>query len=142
MPIKPENKARYPANWKEIRVAILARASDRCEQCKVPNHERIARGDGDDIDTYQTNDANVYCANTGAHMGRKRMSEFNLLRMVDIVLTIAHLDHVPENCDPANLRALCQRCHLRYDAKHHAETARATRRARLNNNDLFPSEPA
>lgn len=149
MPIKPENKARYPANWKEIRAAILERAHDCCEQCKVPNHERIARGDGDDIDTYQMNDANVYCANTGAHLGRKRMGEYTLLRMVDIVLTIAHLDHVPENCDgmdiggPAlpieqsNLRALCQRCHLRYDASHHAETARATRRANLNNLDLF-----
>lgn len=137
MPIKPENKARYPANWKAIRAEILERAHDCCEQCKVPNRERVARGDGDDIDTYQMNDAEVYCANTGAHLGRKRMSEFNLLRMVDIVLTIAHLDHVPENCDPANLRAWCQRCHLRYDAAHHAETARATRHARLNNLELF-----
>lgn len=83
------------------------------------------------------NDANVYCANTGEHLGRRRMSDFNLLRMVDIVLTIAHLDHTPENCDPANLRALCQRCHLRYDAKHHAETARATRHARKAVADLF-----
>lgn len=137
MPIKPENRDRYPANWKEIRAAILNRAHDCCEQCKVPNRERIARGDGPDLDTYQMNDANVYCANTGEHLGRRRMSEFNLLNMVDIVLTIAHLDHIPENCDPSNLRALCQRCHLRYDALHHAETARATRRDRLNNLELF-----
>lgn len=137
MPIKPENKARYPANWKEIRAAILARAGDCCEQCKAPNRTRIARGDGPDAETYQTTDAEVYCANTGAHLGRRRMSEFNLLRMVDIVLTIAHLDHVPENCEPTNLKALCQRCHLRYDAAHHAETARATRRAKLNNLELF-----
>ncbi len=54
MPIKPENKARYPANWKEIRAAILLRAHDCCEQCKVPNRERIARGAGPDADTYQT----------------------------------------------------------------------------------------
>lgn len=137
MPIKPENKARYPANWKDIRVTILARAHDCCEQCKVPNRTRIARGDGGDVDTYQMDDANVYCANTGAHLGRKRMSEYTLLRMVDIVLTIAHLDHVPENCEPANLRAWCQRCHLRYDAAHHAETARETRRTRLGNLELF-----
>lgn len=141
MPIKPENRARYPANWKsEIRPAILERAHDCCEQCKVPNHTRIARGDGPDIDTYQMDDANVYCANTGAHLGRKRMSEFHLLRMVDIVLTIAHLDHTPENCDLSNLRAWCQRCHLRYDAQHHADTVRATRRQNLNNLDLFQQE--
>jgi hypothetical protein len=137
MPIKPDNRSRYPANWKEIRQGILKRAFDCCEQCKAPNHERIARGDGDDKDTYMTNDANVYCSETGSHLGRRRMSDYNVLRMVDIVLTIAHLDHVPENCDPANLRALCQRCHLKYDAKHHQETARATRRARLNNMELF-----
>ena len=33
-----------------------------------------------------------------------------------IVLTVAHLDHTPENCDDENLRAMCQRCHLAYDA--------------------------
>ena len=29
------------------------------------------------------------------------------------VLTVDHLDHVPENMDRENLVALCQRCHLR-----------------------------
>ena len=43
-----------------------------------------------------------------------------------IVLTVAHLDHTPENCSLDNLRALCQRCHNRYDAEHRKET-------RLNN---------
>ena len=39
-----------------------------------------------------------------------------------IVLTCAHLDHVPENCANTNLKALCQKCHLRYDREHHAAT--------------------
>lgn len=33
-----------------------------------------------------------------------------------VVLTVAHLDHMPENCAPNNLAALCQRCHNQYDA--------------------------
>lgn len=37
-------------------------------------------------------------------------------------LTVAHLDHTPENCEPGNLRAMCAPCHLRYDAQQHAET--------------------
>lgn len=41
-----------------------------------------------------------------------------------VVLTIAHLDHVPEHCTPDNLRALCQKCHNQYDAKRRAETRR------------------
>lgn len=37
---------------------------------------------------------------------------------VKVVLTIAHLDHDENNWDVPydRLRALCQRCHLRYDA--------------------------
>lgn len=137
MPIKPENRPRYPTNWGGIRASILARAQDRCEQCKAPNGVLIARGAGRDVDTYMTNEAEVFDANTGEHLGRQRMSDYEVDRMVKIVLTIAHLDHTPENCDPANLRAWCQRCHLRYDAKHHAENARRTRRARRAVGDLF-----
>lgn len=137
MPIKPENKHRYPTNWKEIRAMILERAGHKCEQCKVANHMRICRGSGDHADTYMTQEAEVFDADTGEYLGRMRMSDYNVGRMVNIVLTIAHLDHVPENCDPANLKALCQRCHLRYDAEHHAANARITRRAKLNNLELF-----
>ncbi len=54
-----------------------------------------------------------------------------------VVLTVGHLDHTPENCDPDNLRAWCQRCHLTYDAKHHAQTAYYTRREGLAVRDLF-----
>ena len=49
------------------------------------------------------------------------------------MLTVAHLDHQPENCDDANLKAMCQRCHLAYDREHHAET----RRSRKAMGDLF-----
>ena len=45
-----------------------------------------------------------------------------------VVLTVAHLDHNPQNCADDNLKALCQRCHLTYDAKHHAKNAARTRR--------------
>jgi len=36
MPIKKENKARYPSNWKQIREAILIRAGNKCEFCGRP----------------------------------------------------------------------------------------------------------
>ena len=32
-------------------------------------------------------------------------------------LTVAHLDHVPNNCDRNNLKALCAPCHGTYDLK-------------------------
>ena len=90
MPIKPENKSRYPKNWKRVRASILERAHNSCEFCGVGNP------------TYRYNE----------HTGR----------MAYIVLTIAHLDHTPEHCTLDNLRALCQRCHNRYDAEHRKET--------------------
>ena len=33
----------------------------------------------------------------------------------EVVLTVAHLDHRPENSSFFNLAALCQRCHNLYD---------------------------
>src|SRR4030067_2907776 len=44
-----------------------------------------------------------------------------------VVLTIAHVNHNPRNNEDNNLRSWCPRCHLRHDAKHHAENARKTR---------------
>lgn len=137
MPIKPENRARYPKDWKLIRASVLTRAGNRCERCKAPNHQRIARGAGNDAGTYMLDTAEVFCAQTGKHLGQIRMSDYEVARMVDVVLTVAHLDHTPENCDPDNLRAWCQKCHLAYDAEHHAQTAQRTRREALNNLELF-----
>lgn len=78
MPIRPENRDRYPKDWKRIRARILERAHNRCEFCGVENH------------TMRLN------PKTG--------------KEAKIILTIAHLNHEPEDCRPENLRALCQRC--------------------------------
>ena len=53
-----------------------------------------------------------------------------------VVLTVAHLDHNPQNCSLSNLRAMCQRCHLRYDSPHHRKNAAATRRKKKRNVEL------
>lgn len=45
-----------------------------------------------------------------------------------VILTVAHLDHDEQNCSDENLAALCQKCHLTYDAKIHAQHAAETRR--------------
>ena len=42
-------------------------------------------------------------------------------------LTVAHLNHRPEDIRLENLKALCAPCHLRYDAGHHAETRKRKR---------------
>ncbi len=99
MPIRPENKKRYPDNWKEISARIrFDRAQSRCEclgEC--------GRG---------THDGRCSNFHGGAAYGTGSK----------VVLTTAHLDHTPENCADDNLKAMCQGCHLHYDREHHAQS--------------------
>lgn len=139
MPIRPENRARYPANWKEIRAQILERAKHRCERCQVPNGAMIARGQGRHAGTYYDRDGHIRDEETGKVLGFCRECEYEARAwMVRVVLTIAHLDHTPENCDPANLQALCQTCHNRLDAPMRA----AGRKARAPQGQLFETKGA
>jgi hypothetical protein len=120
VPIRPENRNRYPTEWAAISWLIrFWRAGGRCE----------CRG---------------VCGRPGCHLdrtGRCRNTHGEPAYGTGsrVVLTTAHLDHTPENCHPANLRAMCQGCHLHYDRDHHAET----RRRNLGIMPLFalPTEP-
>ncbi|HET8581749.1 MAG TPA: hypothetical protein VFL65_00745 [Jatrophihabitans sp.] len=110
MPIKPENRARYPEDWPAIRAAILDRAGNRCEcdgRCESP-----------------------HCYGVGHVRCQALHGEPHPSTGSRVVLTVAHLDHTPENCDPANLRAMCQACHLAYDRELHAANRAATIAAR------------
>lgn len=104
-PIKPENRGRYPAapEWAAIRQAILERARWRCE------------------------------GSPGLYPDCRAVNAYpHPVTGSRVVLTIAHLDQQPENNDPENLRALCQRCHLGFDAKWRREhgVKKRTRRGR------------
>jgi hypothetical protein len=103
VPIK--DWSRYPDNWKQISYVIrYFRASGQCEWIDGTGN-RCPRRDGEPI--------------PGNKNGAKT------------VLTVAHLDHTPENNDVSNLLALCQFHHLTYDAEEHARNARRTRRQKV-----------
>lgn len=137
VPIKPENRHRYPppAAWEKIRGHILERAGFRCEQwiapgprsdgrrCNASHGTWIARGQEDPESWIQAPDP-AYVRDGFAPAIR-------------VVLTVAHLNHIPEDCRPENLRALCQLHHLRHDADHHRANAAATRAAKSRQLDLF-----
>jgi hypothetical protein len=137
MPIRPENKSRYPKDWKQVRERILARAENKCERCRVPNRASVARGAGRHAGTYMLYDGRTFNDETGEALGMSRGSEYDAGRGVEIVLTIAHLDHTPENSEPTNLQALCQQCHLRHDSKHHAETRKRAAAERKGQKEMF-----
>lgn len=118
MPIRAENKHRYPKDWPAISKAIRDRAGHRCEKCKAPNGALVLRFTSEDYHptpVYMTDTGEVFSAEDGASVGWENAPDFEG-KWVRVVLTVAHLDHQPENCDPSNLRAWCQRCHNAYDA--------------------------
>ena|ERR1700676_5380597 len=85
MPIRPENRNRYPKDWKAISLGVREGAGWRCEGSPAFPDCRAENGKPHPA--------------TGSK----------------VVLTVAHLDHTPENCELENLKAWCQRCHNTYD---------------------------
>jgi hypothetical protein len=92
VPIRPENRARYPKDWKQISLRIRTERSGGTCEC---------------------------VGECGDHLGRRcdaRNYAPHPVTQSKVVLTVAHLDHTPENCHDSNLVAMCQRCHNKYDA--------------------------
>lgn len=98
MPIKRENAAKYPKNWKsEIVPAIRERSGNRCEGSPAYPDCRAENGKPHPV--------------TGSI----------------VVLTVGHLNHEPSDCAPENLKHWCQKCHNVYDLPHRRKNAAKTR---------------
>lgn len=117
MPIRAENRWLYPIDWQQLSGTIrFDRAGRRCEQCGRPHLRRVAHlGDGRWWDT----DARCWRSDQGKRVSMKGGFTLASVRTTYVVLACAHLDHDPSNSAPANLRALCQRCHMIHDAAEH-----------------------
>jgi hypothetical protein len=104
----------YAENWKEVSLWVRReRAQDRCEcsgECGLHPGMRCIEFDGEPA---------IYANGK-------------------VTLTVAHLDADGGPCtckrdtgikcaEPTHLKAMCNRCHLRYDAPHHQRNARETR---------------
>lgn len=131
MPIRPESRHRYPRDWPQIRARILARAKNCCERCGVPNHQLGGRAkDGTFLPALPKGEKLLRFdwPAPGEHSWCGAGERLERLRVIRIVLTVAHLNHTPEDCRDENLQALCQRCHLAHDHEHHQRNAYQTRR--------------
>jgi len=109
----PIDYKKYHPDWKKIAAAIREREGHKCKFCGVENY---AIGYRNEVGTFIEL----------SPMESESRSEDGL-KQIRIILTVAHLDHNIENNEPENLAALCQKCHLRYDANHHAKNSKATR---------------
>lgn len=101
----PIDYKKYPPNWKETRERILNRAENKCECCGIENKSVV----------------HSFFENSQKVWRFLELSEWyakECPKSVTVVLTIAHLDHDESNHDVTDdrLKAMCQLCHLRYDA--------------------------
>lgn len=102
----PIDYSKYPPNWlTEIRPRILSRANNCCEECGFENGQIVC--------SYKENGVTVWAHTLFADLIPQNYKE------VKVVLTIAHLDHDEQNQNITDdrLKAMCQLCHLRYDAE-------------------------
>lgn len=132
MPTRPENKARYPRNWAAISLRIRTlRAQNQCECDGLCGYVHHVDGAGRQQDLRPGTE----------EVPRFRCTAINHaphpVTGSRVVLTVAHLDHVPENCAARNLKALCQRCHNMYDNKHRRRGMQERARLRRANGDFF-----
>ena len=145
MPIRHENKSRYPTDWPTISRRVRDEAGNVCEQCGVLNHAMIYRGKHGEAPAWRYANDTVFecsrCATTGAEMRGTCWDDFDKRGgTVKVVLTVAHLDHQPENCTSENLRAWCQRCHNAYDAPMRRTGIKLRAKAQLAVADLFKAD--
>lgn len=124
----PIDYSKYPPNWlNEIRPRIMKRANNTCEAegCDFKHLEYVwsikYKGEPTEWFTHMSDAQNHRC-------------ECVIPKNVKVILTIAHLDHDEENQNVQDdrLKAMCQICHLRYDAP---EKARR-RKEKQNQNKL------
>jgi len=121
----PIDYTKYPANWlKEIRPRIMARANNMCESegCDYVHLEEVwaVKYKGKTSGWFRSfEEAEAMPKSIEAKKINGKLQQVPNPKKVKVILTIAHLDHDETNHEVQDerLKALCQLCHLRYDAK-------------------------
>ena len=100
----PMDRKLYPANWDAIASGIKVEVNWCCEFCG-----RACIRPGESVEEFcdriSTTDNPDECPVVADFRASPRRW----------LITVAHLNHVPADCDRSNLKALCNPCHCRYD---------------------------
>ncbi len=135
----PIDYNRYPPNWKkEIVPRILARAEGKCECCGVARLSNQVRGCKKVWKQMKHSKRQVSRTFHYNSEDEAVQDGCTAVYQTKIILTIAHLDHDETNWQVSDerLKAMCQLCHLQYDAaeKYRRMTERGLKRieAKMN----------
>jgi hypothetical protein len=135
MPVRPEFRPLYPANWRALsRQVRFERAGGRCQACRRPHLARVrCLPDGRWFDET----AATWRDRRGRPARWPDLIEMANVRTTRVVLAAAHLDNDPANNRLINLKGLCQRCHILHDRPFHLAQRWLTYRRRWAMGDLF-----
>jgi hypothetical protein len=135
MPIRPEFRPLYPPDWPALsRRVRFERAGGRCQGCARPHLAHVrCLPDGRWFDET----ARTWRDRLGRPARWPDLIDAVNVRQTRVVLAAAHLDNDPANNRLANLRGLCQRCHLLHDRPFHLAQRWLTYRRRWAIGDLF-----
>jgi hypothetical protein len=122
------NRHKYPADWEEISLSVRQQSGWSCQSCG-----KQCRRSRESVDEFLARSPNLPAAEVRKYPIRW-------------CLTVAHLNHIEEDCRSENLMAMCAPCHLRYDAQHHAwsrvknktQQLEAAGQLRLFSVEIFP----
>ncbi len=121
----PFKRQLYAADWEQISAQVRRRSRGRCEcmgECGVDHRmfgsKRCTERNGRKAITF----------------GRNKNDP---VQGSMVVLTTAHLCHDPACVRRDHLRAMCQLCHLKYDAGHHVATRRRKHEKATGQGHLF-----
>ena len=123
----------YHPKWKLISWLIrYKRAGNRCEECGLLNGQIIKRLKGGSYTTPGPQDWDMIhsAIRNGGHNMTTALKNFGFTK---VVLTVAHVDQDKTNNRFDNLKAWCQRCHLKHDQQQHVQNRKYGRNHKKNN---------
>lgn len=139
----PMNRKLYPKNWDAIAQQVKEQAGWVCQWCGRP-----CRRPGVSVEAFEEwldDEHRKWLSDAYKEVTDDESGEWgSVFKSQMFTLTVAHLNHRPEDCRPENLAALCAPCHCRYDAKAIA-TKRKLKRERdgqLSLLEVLPHESA
>ena len=126
----PMDLNRYPTNWKSIAATVKDCADWTCEECDRP----CRRPNEDEDDLCDRLNGSEWSKQLYEEVYDDEFGTAFIPKFGRFTLTVAHLDHIPENCDRDNLKALCTVCHCRMDLKamEHKQHLERERQGQLN----------
>ena len=103
----PMDRKLYPKDWKTIALIVKTDADWTCQECGRP-----CRRPGESLKELEYR---VHEHPEAYKIKNSPRGELAIFAAGRFQLSVAHLNHRPEDCRPENLRAWCNPCHGRYD---------------------------